>query len=285
MADQTYSFKASEETIQKVKGITEATGISVKEYFERAVSLMELQNIKQGAAEFTQDLNELQVHTTRIYELISNMVQRSIHTKDAAVREVADQLEKKEFQNVELQERIRKAQEAQKELKDYAAEVEKANDSLLKQMADLRASNESNMELVQQYKEKIDMLSGELVKFKNFADENEELKQQIERKNSSLQEMKETNRDQEAEISQLNGQIERLNNDHAIELERLAERKDTEKAAAIIELREAHQQKLIEANDKYNEQLRAAFADVSKIREEYEAKIEKLQAQQQSRRK
>ena len=49
--------------------------------------------MKQGATDYSQDLNELEVHTTRIYELISNMVQRSIYIKDHAVKEISDRLE------------------------------------------------------------------------------------------------------------------------------------------------------------------------------------------------
>ena len=49
---------------------------------------MEMQSIKQGATDYSQDLSELEVHTTRIYELVSSMVQRSIFIKDHAVKEV-----------------------------------------------------------------------------------------------------------------------------------------------------------------------------------------------------
>ena len=48
--------------------------------------------IKQGAADYSQDLNELEVHTARICELVSNMVQRSIYIKGHAVKEISDQL-------------------------------------------------------------------------------------------------------------------------------------------------------------------------------------------------
>lgn len=74
----------------------DSSGISAKEWFEKAVSLTEINVIKQGAVDYNQDLSELGVHTTRIYELVSNMIQRSIYIKDHAVKEYADKVGQKE---------------------------------------------------------------------------------------------------------------------------------------------------------------------------------------------
>ncbi len=76
MADKTFGVKVSEELNDKVKAMIENSGVSSKEWFEKAVALTELQSIKQGASDYQQDLTELEVHTSRIYELVSNMVQR-----------------------------------------------------------------------------------------------------------------------------------------------------------------------------------------------------------------
>jgi hypothetical protein len=47
-----------------------------------------------------------ELHTTRIYELVMNMVQQSMYFKDQAVREISEQLEKKEQLRAELQEKL-----------------------------------------------------------------------------------------------------------------------------------------------------------------------------------
>ncbi|MDD1504870.1 hypothetical protein PVA17_19205 [Lysinibacillus sp. CNPSo 3705] len=52
--------------------------------------------MKEGSNDYKQDLTELEHHTTRIYELVVNMVQRSVYLKDHAVKEIADILEGKD---------------------------------------------------------------------------------------------------------------------------------------------------------------------------------------------
>src|SRR5690606_19389891 len=114
MADKTFGVKVSEELHEKVKTMIENSGESAKEWFEKAVAVVELQSIKQGATDYNQDLNELEVHTSRIYELVSNMVQRSIYIKEHAVKEIVDKLEQKEAIIGEYQEKAKLAIEESK---------------------------------------------------------------------------------------------------------------------------------------------------------------------------
>ena len=69
MADKTFGVKVSEELHEKVREMIENSGDSVKDWFEKAVALTEIQNIKQGATDYSQDLNELEIHTARIYRI------------------------------------------------------------------------------------------------------------------------------------------------------------------------------------------------------------------------
>ena len=49
MADKTFGVKVSEELNDRVKDLIEASGITAKEWFEKAVSMTELHAIKQGS--------------------------------------------------------------------------------------------------------------------------------------------------------------------------------------------------------------------------------------------
>ena len=49
--------------------------------------------LKEGSPEHKHDLIELDAHTTRIYELVANMVQRSNYLKDQATRELQEKIE------------------------------------------------------------------------------------------------------------------------------------------------------------------------------------------------
>ena len=79
MADKTFGVKVSEEMYEKAKMVIKSSGVSSKDWFEKAVALYEMNSIKQGSSDYTQDLTELEHHTTRMYELIVNMIQRGDH--------------------------------------------------------------------------------------------------------------------------------------------------------------------------------------------------------------
>ncbi|WP_306010512.1 hypothetical protein [Bacillus sp. MMSF_3328] len=281
MADKTFGVKVSDELNDKVRDMIEASGITAKEWFEKAVALTELNAIKQGATDYTQDLSELEVHTNRIYELISNMIQRSIYIKDHAVKEYADKLEQRETIISEYQEKTSVAVEKAK-ISDEALKVlEKEKEDLSKQIEELRSVNHNNQLLIDEYKEKNDTLSGLVSKYQAFADENEELKKQYatdtERMKSSIQEYKETVHNLQGTVNQLTGQIDSMKRDHDIALERLEERKETEKDRAIIEIERDYQARLLAANEDYNGKLRESYAEITALRNQYEERIEKLQ--------
>lgn len=106
MADKTFGFKVTDEMYDKAKLLIETSGLSSKEWFENALATYEVKALQTNAPEYTRNLNELELHTTRIYELVVNMVQQSMYFKDQAVREVSEQLEKKEQLLAELQEKL-----------------------------------------------------------------------------------------------------------------------------------------------------------------------------------
>ena len=105
MADKTLGIKVTEEVYDKAKSVIEMSGLTAKDWLEKAVSLYELNSLKDGiSGDFSNDLTELEIHTTRIYALISNMIARSTYLKDHAVKEVTDKLETKENIINEIQE-------------------------------------------------------------------------------------------------------------------------------------------------------------------------------------
>lgn len=280
MADKTFGVKVSEELHDKVKNMIENSGDSAKEWFEKAVAISELQSIKQGATDYSQDLNELEVHTARIYELISNMVQRSIYIKDHAVKEIADKLEQRESIIGEYQEKAKTALEELKQANESMKLLEQEKDELLKQLEQSRSTSENNQLLINEYKEKNDTLNGLVSKYQSFADENEKLKEQFASERDQLQsQVKEISiqaNDQQDEIKELKQQLQSLKDSHSIELERLTEKKDYEKDKALLEVEREYQQKLLQSNEEYTDKIQKLYAEINIIRSEYEQKIEQL---------
>ncbi|MEK5269230.1 MULTISPECIES: hypothetical protein [unclassified Heyndrickxia] len=277
MADKTFGFKVSDELYEKVKMMIEHSGSSSKEWFERAVALAEVQDLKEGSPDYKQDLSELEVHTTRIYELVANMIQRAHYIKEDAVRELAEKLNSREMTISSLQADVKGLQDRLTQLDTEAKQAISEKDELDEQLEEQRAVNANNQALIREYKDKIDTLSSLVNQYKDYATENERLKEDLanlkahfaaekdslvgafEEKErqlaSSIEELKATVRDQEDQIEKLTRENEEQKVNHVNELNRLTEAKDLAKERATLEIERKYQEKLQEIHEQYNEKI------------------------------
>lgn len=283
MADKTFGFKVSDELYEKVKTVIETSGITSKDWFERAVALYEMNAIKQGSSDYTQDLTELEHHTTRMYELIANMVERSVHLKDQAVKEVADKLESKESIITDLQQHVK---QLKMELSLSQEEVEASVQQAVESEEKLKASQrmlETNQALVSEYKEKNDTLNGLVVKYQAYADENEKLKNDFENEKlemireakeertvltKQVEELTEKFRTSSEDLRILRQQAEQDKANYEREITVLSERKELEKERAVVELRSQH-----------NEEVRKLYDEMANLRKMNEDTRERMQTE------
>lgn len=281
MADKTFGVKVSEEIYEKVREVIETSGTSSKEWFERAIALYEMNAIKQGSSDYTQDLTELEHHTTRMYELIVNMIQRSVHLKEYAVKEVAEKLESKEaiitdlqLQNQEFKQEVETKKAG---ILAFEEQVEELGEKLLANQTML----ENNQALISEYKDKNDTLSGLVTKYQGYAEENEALKKSFEmektewRKQASVEksafEEKISGLSQEKqtvseELRVLRMDFEQVKANHERDLSHLAERKELEREKAVVEAERLH-----------NEEVRKLYDEMAALRKVHEETKEKMQ--------
>jgi chromosome segregation ATPase len=281
MSDKTFGVKVSEELYEKVKGMIDVSGVSSKEWFEKAVALAAVQNLKDGSGDYKQDLAELEVHTTRIYELTANMIQRANYLKEDAVRELDEKLSSRELTISELQNNVKALKEQLTNAEEGFKQNEDEKAELSEQLEQMRAANSNNQDLIKEYKEKVDTLSSLVNEYKGYAAENLELKQahsaekeqmkseyaeKESRIVSSNEELKATARDQAALIEQLEEKLNKTIEGHEGELEsqrvnfnnqltQLTDRKELEKERAILEIERKYQAKLEAMQDQYNEKI------------------------------
>lgn len=283
MADKTFGVKVSEEMYEKVREVIESSGTSSKEWFERAIALYEMNTIKQGSSDYTQDLTELEHHTTRMYELIVNMIQRSVHLKEYAVKEVAEKLESKEAIITDLQQQTQQLKmevvtktEGIQAFEEQAKELEEkllANQTML----------ENNQALISEYKDKNDTLSGLVTKYQGYAEENETLKKSFEMEKAEWRKQasdeKATFEEKISELSQekqmlseelhvLRMDLEQVKANHERDLSHLAERKELEREKAVVEAERLH-----------NEEVRKLYDEMAALRRVHEETKEKMQAE------
>ena len=283
MADKTFGVKVSEEMYEKVREVIEMSGTSSKEWFERAIALYEMNAIKQGSSDYTQDLTELEHHTTRMYELIVNMIQRSVHLKEYAVKEVAEKLESKEAIITDLQQQTQqlKMELATKTegIQTFEEQVKELEEKLLANQTML----ENNQALISEYKDKNDTLSGLVTKYQGYAEENEALKKSFdiektewrkqagidkvafEEKVSELLQEKQTVSE---ELRVLRMNFEQVKTNHERDLSHLSERKELEREKAVVEAERLH-----------NEEVRKLYDEMATLRKVHEETKEKMQVE------
>jgi chromosome segregation ATPase len=285
MSDKTFGVKVSEDLHDKVKNMIDVSGGNAKAWFEKAVALVAVQDLKDGSGAYKQDLSELEVHTTRIYELVANMINRAEYMKMDAVKELEGKLESRDLTITELQGNVKKLTEDNKQLEEGAKQTREDKKDLIEQLESLRSSNENNKDLIQEYKEKIDTLSSLVNEYKGYASENVELKanfsaekeqmraefvERESRLSSSIEELKSTARDQAALIEQLQGRLEKTVQNHKDEMDtqkvnfenqltQLTDRKDLERDRAILEIERKYQEKLEKIHEQYNEKLAGLY--------------------------
>lgn len=281
MADKTFGVKVSEEMYEKAKLVIESSGVSSKDWFEKAVALYEMNSIKQGSSDYTQDLTELEHHTTRMYELIVNMIQRSVYLKDHAVKDISDKLDRKEAIISDFQQQFLQFKE-EITLKSNLVAVLQGQEKEFKEQLKANATTlENNQALIAEYKEKNDTLSGLAAKFQAYAEENEQLKIELDEAKTTL-----TDRAIEAELKadllkhELTDAQKTLVTAQQHYEEGLlisTERKDLEREKALVELERQQQAHVATLNDKHNEQIRALYVEMAELRKSNEVNREKYQ--------
>ncbi|MDQ1005389.1 chromosome segregation ATPase [Neobacillus niacini] len=281
MADKTFGVKVSDELNEKVRNMIEASGDSAKEWFEKAVALAEINSIKQGATDYKQDLTELEVHTARIYELVSNMVQRSIYLKDEAIRELTEKLDQREVVIGEYQAKAKAAEEAHKVSVEHLNEATQEKEEQAKAIRELQSTNDNNKALIGEYKEKIDTLSGLVSKYQGYAEENSLLKEQFaqekERLQSQLTAVISQNDDRQDTIMRLTSELQSTKAAHEAEvarleeksadfLDRLNEKKDFEKERALLALERDYQSKMAKAREEHHAKIESMYEEINELR-------------------
>ena len=97
MTEKTFGIKLTEKVYDKTKSAIETNDLTAKERIEKAFDLYELNSVNDGTSgDYSNDLAELEFHTTFIYTLIINMITRSSYLKDHTIKEVMDKLANKE---------------------------------------------------------------------------------------------------------------------------------------------------------------------------------------------
>lgn len=286
MADRTWSVKVSDEFGEKVKQMIEFSGDNAKEWFEKVVAVAEVHHLKEDASDYKEDLTELEVHTTRMYELVANMVRRAAVLKEATERELLGKIEQKDTIIDTFQAKVKEANEQVEQATSSQKQIEEEKQALLKEMEEMSTTHENNQSLIVAYKEKIELLQGQVNEYQAYQEENRSLKEQIEQQakqhQSQLSELSAQIESKQQELSSLQKEMQTLQKEmqtleinHQAEMERVTEKKELEKDKALLQLEKEYQAKIQELNEAHHEKLNELYKTQDELRQSYEGSLKR----------
>lgn len=283
-AKTTKAYKVSPEIKEKLETLFAESGMETQEAFiEHIAALYEMQQLKEGATGYKKQLDELDYHTRRMNELFLSMIGT----------EAAERLQLTQHHDEALADRAATIFGQEQELSDLRKEVKQQADELarlVKENADQAKHIEQLGEisrkdglLVEEYRQKIDTLSGLVNEYKAAANENKELKTEVVRLTTLTEKEAQRIADLEDDVrtlQELKDEVLRQQEErHKEGLERLTERKDVEKERELLQVRSEYQAKLEKTNAEATERLRTANDEsTAQLRELY-AQIGSLQEQ------
>jgi len=257
MADNTYSVKVNEETQERLRASLEASGLNNKDFFVHLLSVYELQKSKEAAPILAADIDELEALTRRVNTIFINIAERINTVRDEGAERLrkaqADssgtiELLRRSIQGFE-DGRLRDEERIQQHIQDKERAEQKAV-GLESRVSTLEQAAVDKQALILEYKSKNDALSSMVAEYKAAAEENKSLRQDksdFSRKIDELEKLAES----------LDCKFEEQAFRHEGELDRLKEALAFEFDKKTLELEKAHQRKLQEQQELYNDKVRS----------------------------
>lgn len=284
------SYRLKEDTKEKLQKQLKDLGLTQEQYFNKVVSVMELENVKQNNI-FAVNATELQDLTQRIYNLFIGLCEQGnsfLSNKDVELEELKakykDMLLNKDNNitklNQELQQVYDNITVIQNENEEHKNELNKIKIEHNKQSEQLESNLQDKLIIIEEYKGKNDMLLSDLAEYKQYKVEIEKLKVDLAAQQNKNSELNNTIKEITFKINNLNKdlkekdadidnlkvkqeeQLKQVKADHQKEIEQLKKENELNIKLAVAEVKE-------ELNNKHN-------AEIEKHQEKYNLLLEKL---------
>jgi len=274
------SYRLKEDTRDKLKKQLNDLGMSQQEYFNKVVTLMEMENVKQNEL-FAVNTTELQDITSRIYNMFIGLCDQGnsfLSNKDVELEELKvkykDMLSSKEERITILSDELQGVYEnlevLQVENNNNSSELINIHLDYSKQLEQLEQSIKDKASLIEEYKYKNDMLLGDLSECKQYKVDIEEHKKLLAEVQGRENDLRDSLSDKDNTINQLNNTVDRLNEDNIKALEQIKRELSMNKQGEILELKQDHQTMVQELNSKHNN-------EVSTYQDKYKSVLEELE--------
>lgn len=269
MADTTWGVKVTEELKERMSKAQQDSNLTGKEFIEVLLQSHQTSQIKDTQPMLKPDIDELQMITNRMNAIYVNIIDRiNSILKDKAI-EFSNQLDAKDRMVKALQDKNSELEEncilLQKEHGDLIAQ----NDEQQKNVLQIEEVAMTNKELVSEFKEKNEFLTGLLNEYKQFKDMVNRLNAELETERQQTRAIVEALQESKKESDNLNKAIIDMEAGFKTETEQLHMKYRLEIDKDTLEIRTEYQQKHEQAATEYQNTM-------AKLQEEHNCRIKLL---------
>lgn len=285
------SYRLAQDTKDKVQQQLKDLGLTQEQYFNKVVSLMELENVKQNSF-LSKDTTVIQSNLDAILSAFISIADSSnnlISNKDAELEALKnkykDMLSDKEssitLQKQELQQVYSNLNVLQNEYEAHKNELFSIRIENNKQIEQLEGNLRDKNLIVEEYKGKNDMLLSDLAEYKQYKTEVEQYKKLLSDSQAKTIDKDNIIKDNEYNINQLKKSLDKVNLDNQKEIETLKKENQLNIKLAVAEAKEELNNKLSLEQLKYNKEIeeyqnkyKSLLEELEKVRNTSKTKID-----------
>lgn len=259
------SYRLSEDTKGKLQQQLKDLGLTQEQYFNKVVSLMELENVKQNSF-LSKDTTIIQSNLDAILNSFINISDNSnnlINNKDLEIEDqkakYKNMLLNKENSITEAKQEFQQAYDnvdlLKKENEDYKNELLSIRVEYNKQLEQLESNLTDKASLINEYKIRNDDLLSIVSEYKQYKPQVEEYKKLLsdaQIKNISTNDII---KNKDLSINELTRSIEKLNQDNQKEMMSQKKENELNKKIAVAEVKEELNNKLNQDQQKHNAEI------------------------------
>lgn len=281
MAEATWSVKMDTDTKERLaKLIGDSDYATSKEFAENLIMLYEIDVAKKAAPTAMIDLEELQALTKQINRIFINAGERYNNLSNAKDKECNETIGLKDRLIETLQETISGLEEQVEGFKLSLKELTAKYDTLEKENNQQLDINKQNGLLIDEYKEKINTLSGLVNEYKGYKDQIEQVRTELANSEKFVSELNHQLSESNLKLDEAGGKIEFLEKQHKKEIDNLTAQHEVE----ITNLKSIGETENKQLKEKLNFEKEKSLLDqsikyedrIKKINEENNDKVKEL---------
>lgn len=295
----TWGLKVSDDLKGKLDKIKQESGLEGEEFGLQLLTLVSAEELKKEKPALAEELAELQTLTRRIYYIYLNSAERTENLIQSKTENFESALNELNREKLEIKNKLGAKEEELEALKNAYNDLAQDKQAVDNHVLELADTIKTKQELLDEYRARIDTLSGIVEEYKGFKDTNMELSKTLNENEKTINELTFKIRELESEakrsreiINELNisfdskiqelkekhqDSLESLKLQHAYEIEKVKERSQLDQEKALLESARVSQKEKEDIINKFNEKVNSLQDKISTDNERFKIVLEELE--------